>query len=380
MIVLRLCCGADRIHARPLSRGGRVTRDSRSPAARCLEAVAHHSQRAIRRHRGVDHVRCAFGIEPCHAVLTLRGEVPAHLRAAVCRRESRVPLTIGCLHQRLALVSGTCVDVDRRATGDELSRTALVDREGYALACGQHRRRTPRRIRERHRRRAHPPHEQALLDVAADDGAAREVRVVVPQPVVAARIVVRIGVKARDQGRRQRPAGSVEHAQAAAVVRFEDERALGVDVVVDRRAVLELTKVGQRRRRVVEAGRIEHARERAIVRLVVVVQARAIRREPRLVREARIRIGDVRQRHRRCLVRHIDDVDAYIREAAVQATAADGELTRPATGTAGRVSDYLSFMHIAIEPPTHIHGALRRGAQVIDAQAVRAAASSVKKT
>jgi len=41
------------------------------------------------------------------------------------------------------------------------------------------------RERERDRRRAHPPHEQPAFEIAADDGAAREVRVVVHRPVVA---------------------------------------------------------------------------------------------------------------------------------------------------------------------------------------------------
>ena len=157
------------------------------------------------------------------------------------------------------------------------------------------------------------PHEEAALQVRADDGPAGEVGEHAPQAVEGRTVVGRVGVVEGVLGRVGRVRVQVEHAQAAGVVGRVEQAVLRVAVVGDRQvAVGERGHIGG----VVRVGHIDHidrAGEGAVlVQLVAHVEVLAVLAEPALVAVGAVGPIDLADDRGVGLVGDIDDRQASV--------------------------------------------------------------------
>ena len=221
-----------------------------------------------------------------------------------------------------------------------------------------------------------PPDEEAPLDVAADDRARGEVRVDAPQPVEGGRVPVREGVEEGDLV----PAGGVgdvEDAHARLVVGRVEQPVGDVVVVGDgARVVLESVDV----HRVGQVGDVDDdgagvAPAVLLLQLVVEEDELLVVGEPDLVGILALRIHDASEVDDVVLVRDVQDVQARLGEAAVEARAAEGDL---ATGEGTALhGDDLRVVDVPVGPDAHeLRACWVR--QVVDAQAVARAAAAVE--
>ena len=218
--------------------------------------------------------------------------------------------------------------------------------------------------------------EQALPAIAGDHPTAREEGVVAPQPAVARVVVGGERVEEGDLG--GRVGRRVVDAQTAGVVRFEDEVAIDVQIVVDRRVAVR-ERAGEDG--VVEVGHVDDPRGRRgavdrFVELIVHVQRGLVFRQPRLMDVAAV----VAQRHAEfddvALVGDVEDDDARVEPAAVGAATAEEDLT-PGVRSFG-IGDDLRVVDVVAGPGADEGRVCRVGVQVVDAGAAKRAADAVE--
>ena len=374
MIVLGLRGGADGIDAHPLAARRRVAGLPADPAVRSLEAGLGDGDDARRRERGVDAGLHLLALDVLHA------EAVGDLEAAVGRHEGRAVDAVSERNERR--LGGLAVEVDEHLRGRDVE--LLPDAGGHVhvdrgAARGIDEFGRGAREREGRDRSAEPPDEEPALEVAADDRAAREVRIDAPEPVELRAIVARVGVEVRGLDDRGDGAGRrhVEDAQARAVVGREHLALVRVAVVRDRgRRVLEVADEDGRREvlDIEDVGRRERL-GRALVELVAEEEEPAVLGEPALVAVAPVRVDDRAEQGRRGLVGDIDDVEAGVDVAAVLAAAAEGDLLAR-VGAVG-VGDDLRVVDVDVVVLPDEDGRTRVR-EVVDAQAARTAAAAVE--
>ena len=198
-----------------------------------------------------------------------------------------------------------------------------------------------------------PPHEQPLLHVAADDGAAGEERIAAPQAVELGVVVLGIGVEVgRLEGRGA--VRDVEDAQSAAVVRLEEQVALDVEVVVDR---VRPGGEGRGHEGRGEVGDVEDARGRGdaeglLVHLVVEVGVLAVVADPHLVREGRRGVGRGAEQGDRGLVRDVEDVQRGLPPPEESSTAAKASSLPKCGPATSQVMTWTSWTYLVVYSAT----------------------------